>query len=228
MSRFRYGVMNLLAGVAVGCATKDEGDLEGVGDDEHAGASLSLESSDGASGVDVTCEPLLQPGTSEPSGIEHCSNGSWQRTEVVACVGQTALPPESTGCVTPCDEFPVAGVCRSPAASPYSFCHYDCVSDSDCGPGAICICATGDDPGKGELLEVNQCVRANCTTAGDCDSGACGVSAGDCNVVDRAQCRMADDECSGHEDCPTDAVASTNADLCVSRGKGFVCSSACD
>ena len=178
-----------------GCPGEDEPD-----------ASASAAAATADSGGQPTCEPVPLLGGDEPSGYERCLPiDAVNRVAAVACPpanGElTPGDPEQCG---PCDAFPTGGECvrGSPVRN---FCHYDCSTDADCGPGAACLCAI--EAGA----PFNQCVTATCTTNDDCEVG-CGYSLY-CNEPNALRCRDEAVECLGHGDCPTESQP--NNDFCA-------------
>lgn len=86
-------------------------------------------------------------------------------------------------------------------------CAYDlCVADPDCGPTALCQCATANPRGLG-----NHCLVANCRTDADCgEGGFCSPSRGEITGYWNASspdsftgyyCHTAADTCVNDTDC---------------------------
>ncbi len=205
----RHGAPSLLLFVllAGACGSKAQGD-------ETTGGT------DSATVGDVSCEDLMfadpQGG---PTGYEQCSDGGLYRKESVACHLREPTPPWQVACTGPtnaaddcesdddCQAFPGGGTCYFADVDGLScYCHYDCQTDADCGPGALCKCATDDDD-----WVLNQCIPAyTCNTDDDCPKGErCllrppvdGSGSGPVGFV--AACTGPDDACVSASDCPTD------------------------
>ena len=141
-----------------------------------------------------------------PGGFVTCANGLVTRPTAVACESELPRPevcegdPEFDQCQTDadCTEYP-HGACGLPSGGfggdqfPGCSCSYGCVTDDDCGDGAICACAS----------PVGQCVSADCRTDADCDAGqlcARWDSLDECGGGGFA-CTTGDDECLSHDDC---------------------------
>lgn len=140
------------------------------------------------------------------SGFVTCANGLVTRPAAVTC--ESDLPrdqvcqgdPEFDQCQTDadCTEFP-NGACGVASGDPFGdpfpgcSCSYGCVTDDDCGDGAICACAS----------PVGQCINAECRTDAECDDGqlcAGWDSLDECGGGGFA-CTTGDDECLSHSDC---------------------------
>lgn len=199
MARVNHGLAAAIALVAmpvtIGCG-RDVGDEKVAGGDE-VGGDTGSSSGQGSSTTfdDIQCDAALQTGTEEPAGLLVCSDRSVQRESSTVCSGDVIVLDESEGECGACDRFATAGVCRIDPGQGV-FCHYDCSVDADCGPGALCVCASN------EVISFNQCIIAECATADDCGPHECGVSFADRGRPTSANCRGDDDECHGDDDCP--------------------------
>lgn len=82
-----------------------------------------------------------------------------------------------------------------------TYCTSDaCVSDTDCGPGKVCECGTG-----------NQCLPANCHVDADCGGRSCSPTAaetcGNMSGTVGYYCHTAKDDCVDDAECTTAAAA---------------------
>ena len=172
----------------------------------------------GTVGTRSTCEP---PITVLGGGWERCANGMLHRSSVGAC--ESALPRpervrEPNGNPVPdagvngysiyschedaeCDAAP-HGHCEIDPYQGGTYCHYGCITDSDCTPGYVCTC--GD--------AIGECVAATCSTDAECGRGLlCSdyVSNPGCGGMAFA-CQLPSDSCAAQSDC--------NPGLYCSRG----------
>ena len=164
-----------------------------MGSDEAAATTSS--SSGGTAGTE-DCNPANQPNSGGPSGMEVCQpSEAINRIMPASCAPTPPLTAnvDPDGCGA-CDRFPVPATCVTEPSVAEPFCHYDCTTDADCGPGAACQCAIEG------LTTFNVCVEATCWNADDCELG-CGLGSG-CWLPSALHCRAEDDECAGHGDCP--------------------------
>jgi hypothetical protein len=137
------------------------------------------------------------------SGWLFCNEGSVHyREEAIDCAHEVFWPKcEGQGgeCATD-DDCSGNDTCANIYGDCY--CTPQCMSDSDCGDGRICVCA-GSIPGVGaDLALKNACVPADCAANADC-AGECGCR-GDkffCGTLEGAFCPTPDDECEDDEDC---------------------------
>lgn len=138
------------------------------------------------------------------TGLLSCESGLVHRPAVVACEPQphevvvAAEDPEpvctaDTDCTEQpygyCDNVGVGGLAAQMG------CLYGCLTDQDCGEGAVCVCG----------VPYGECRSAECTSDSDC--------AGDtlCAEVDRTEpvcgrltaftCQTPEDECATSSDC---------------------------
>ena len=155
------------------------------------------------------CTPLDQADGGTPSGFERCTpTGAINRVEPVECLPTRALAPALKECGD-CDEFAAPGFCaQHPDVLDEDFCHYDCTTDEDCGPGGACACSI-----EGEVA-FNQCVTADCATNDDCETG-CGLSIA-CGKPSHLACFDGEPECSGDGTCPS--PGEDNGDYCAWSG----------
>lgn len=152
--------------------------------------------------------PCLDPSPliDESTGYVQCSNGYVHRTAQREC--PTSLPrpdpvPNHDPAVDQCQYDSECtllphGFCGTAGISPSAsrFCSYGCRDDSECGPGAICLCG---DP-------VGQCVQARCTTDADCEPGfncASYMVASGC-FEQAFACQTPADTCGSDADCAVD------------------------
>jgi hypothetical protein len=138
-------------------------------------------------------------------GWVQCADGLLQRSEPAACTSRLPRPPF----VVPSEIPPelVAGLectgdadCTA-AANGYCAielpvrelprCEYGCVSDSECGPGSVCLCGT----------DIGQCAPATCVRGAECAAAfACLQTEDDCGRA-RVHCETPLDECRSNLDC---------------------------
>lgn len=112
-----------------------------------------------------------------------------------------------------------------PARSGVCVCVYDeCATDADCRESTACSCAK-TDPGVGD--EVNRCVRAECRTGDDCDTGYCFADLFTCRWGRELQvgsfvCATAGDLCRADETCDQEAdeICGFDNDRWQCRGRG--------
>ncbi|MBZ5710240.1 hypothetical protein [Nannocystis pusilla] len=156
----------------------------------------------------VDCQPIFFEDenhdlTDIESGWLFCNEGTVHyREEAIDCAHEVFWPK----CEGQGGECATDGDCsgNETCANIYGdcYCTAQCMSDSDCGDGQICLCA-GDLPAVGaDLALKNQCVPADCTANADC-AGECGCR-GDkffCGTLEGAFCPTPDDECEDDEDC---------------------------
>jgi hypothetical protein len=150
------------------------------------------------------CQPILQDdGT--PTGYEQCmSDDAVVRVGSATC-SDPYPPSHEASCSAgygvcssnaDCNDAPY-GACGYPAdITAVCDCNYGCMTDADCGPGRVCMCAPVDE---GTL-----CIEAECQTDADCDPGyRCALSPGALWYGQRASqhCHSAADECLGDADC---------------------------
>ena len=179
--------------------TGEAGSSGGAADSGTTGGEPSSDST-GETGAAVDeCEPVMQPGSREPSGLELCEPSHvWRLATSVECLPTPALEPGSDPSFCgECDAFAAEGFCADavPPVQQTSFCHYDCTTDEDCGPGAVCVCAAEG------FMPFNQCMEAECLGADDCGDYDCGFSYS-CGLPSGTHCRSEADECRGDDDCP--------------------------
>jgi Cys-rich repeat protein len=91
-----------------------------------------------------------------------------------------------------------------------------CLEDSDCSGGAVCVCAK--DMGFGLIVNINACVPSNCRVDADCAEGLCSPGKGYCGSSTGYHCRSATDGCGSDADCAGSTSANTcNYDLVSGR-----------
>lgn len=154
-------------------------------------------------------ELALEDPCDQLSGYEVCPNEAIHRHTQVDCnekpVHQPCSRPDPDfGCQSDaeCDEYP-NGSCADVSGG--CFCRYVCTTDSDCGDGNACICASrwaeGHRNESGPFGSYDPCVPAQCHTDADCGDLRCGVSIGGCWQVEGLYCHTPEDVCEGHQDC---------------------------
>jgi hypothetical protein len=150
--------------------------------------------------------------TQEQSGLVQCTDRGIFRERDVVCVDQT---PEAS--VPECSDLQEVPVCErgQPGVvdySPYECgCVFPCVSNSDCLPEEVCVCA-----GEASVIPLaasapsNRCVPALCRTAEDCAAGeVCGATASNCRGsgdVEQFACRSPNAPCQSSADCAANEV----------------------
>lgn len=77
-------------------------------------------------------------------------------------------------------------------------CIYPCIDDSECGPGATCVCG-----GVTQDHTSSFCANSACKGCVDCPSGVCGVSVhpNGCETLVTLACRSDTDKCHNDADC---------------------------
>ncbi len=214
--------------------------LLGACGSKATGGETGGETTQGAdlgTGGEVTCADVTFADTDgEPTGYEQCSDGAVYRKEAVACHPRPATG--ETPCAGPtwaaddceadadCQAFSGNGSCYFADVDGQScYCHYDCQTDADCGPGAICRCAADEDGWRA----VNQCVPAyTCTTDADCPGAErCllrTLKGGGCpgQVGTVAACTSPEDECATQSDCPGPSGTGTDCRYDPQQAR-FVC-----
>ena len=169
----------------------------------------------------VSCESESFADTDgAPTGFELCSNGATYRKDAVTCHPRQLSDPDFWACMYPgdtspcvqdsdCQDFASGGVCLAADADQGCTCHYDCQTDADCGPGALCRCAADPVTASGNL---NRCIPAEgCQVDADCPAGERCLLAPlreeYCLDTMVAQCTSPADECSGDADCPPPMIS---------------------
>ncbi len=99
-------------------------------------------------------------------------------------------------------------------------CRWDqCLVDSDCPSGNVCLCAA--DAGGGDSVHHNVCVPANCRIDSDCGANEyCSPSRGYCGGVSGFYCHSSRDTCV---DVTTDCACGGNACVYAPTVGYFVC-----
>ncbi len=223
----RLLLVALGAALLVACGSKNGG-VAGSTGGATGGASGSATSTTGAPGTtgggtadmgtgpQVTCEDQVFTDTDGgPTGLELCSNGAIYRKDAVTCHPRPLSDPDYWSCMYPgdtspcvqdsdCKGFTSGGACIARGDDQGCACHYDCQTDADCGPGALCRCAPSPIGGNWRL---NQCIRAEgCLVDADCPAGERCLLAPlreeYCLDTMVAHCTSPADECSGDADCP--------------------------
>jgi hypothetical protein len=88
--------------------------------------------------------------------------------------------------------------------------HDACLSDGDCGGGAVCVCESvrlgGPGPCGVPIVVGNECVSGNCRVDADCAAGAlCVPDVSLCGGVAGYYCQTPGDQCSSNEECTAQA-----------------------
>lgn len=158
------------------------------------------------------------PVVSAETGYVACDGGWVHRASAGSCPSTLPQPPTPTCNDADCTAAP-NGYCALDPCPPNSSnyeCLYGCVSDADCTPGNVCLCA---DP-------IGQCVAANCKSDADCGDGLCiGSKSGQSPfhplfAPDGFHCQTPDDECLGDADCPAQGSVASH---CVWNGSRHAC-----
>ncbi len=179
-----------------------------LGGTSSAGAGLGGTVSEaGAPGNQFPCEsptPLLN----EETGFVECANGLVTRpfagkcpSSVPRAEARPGYDPEYDSCQydSDCTEQPY-GYCHGGAlfpGFPYQtdnlFCHYGCVTDSDCAADQICSCS---DP-------IGVCVYSSCTVDADCEGDFHCARIANSNGCPAASfaCQTSADQCATNADC---------------------------
>ena len=155
----------------------------------------------------VDCEPLFFTDpegelTDVESGWVACHEGQViYREEPVDCAHEVFWPEcegQEGDCATD-EDCPGNQACRNIWGS--CSCTPQCMSDSDCGDGEICVC-TAEHPELPLNLDIkNTCNAAGCAGQADCE-GECGCRGDDfCGYTISAFCPTLNDECSHAGDC---------------------------
>lgn len=159
--------------------------------------------------------PFGTPGfTGVDTGFEYCDPvvGGVLRREVKDCPQAGVVRASSGACH--CDD-PNAYCVATEFASGFD-CQPGCLSDSECGPGRICLCAN----------RLGSCVPATCSSGASCGAGC------DCIAINSGpsrgnmsgaifSCQTAVDDCARPADCaPTQD--------CVTFATGHFCRNHCN
>jgi hypothetical protein len=145
--------------------------------------------------VCVDPRPLVVMGID--TGFDQCAANEWRRRAVVTCPG--ALPahtdgscsaPTAIGCHHDAD-CGTNGYCSQLGVDPCK-CTYFCLTDADCGAGAICLCG----PSYGTCQPAY-----DCTSDADCNGGLCASVRQGCQQP--FLCTRQGDACAGSHDCPS-------------------------
>jgi hypothetical protein len=137
----------------------------------------------------------------EQPELERCAEGFVHRPSPAACtsrlpradVCEPSFPDDPVECTTDLDCTDAAhGQCGVYDQIVQCRCQYGCISDDDCGSGAVCNC--GDPAGR--------CAASTCATDADCGEGLCiATRLDDCGSVRGFACQLAGDACSSDGDC---------------------------
>lgn len=164
----RRAQLLLLGGVGLAaCSDRTADDDDGSAADEVEPGQSTAPCDPGQAilGIDET-----------PTGMFVCEHGA-HRVEVVGCgefpyrdpcESETEGEGEGEVCSSSdeCTQFPSGG-CRGPYGRNCR-CEYDCSTDEDCGPGAVCLCHFIAPPG---IRSGGVCVEASCASDDDCRPG---------------------------------------------------------
>lgn len=183
-----------------------------AGEDADAGASADSGDGDAPSVVvppdgSPCTEPLARlvpgPGFTDPSSL----------TSMVACAEvnsgvRQAVRVDLLGSPV-CEDLDVPCLLGDGGA-----CVHDCITDADCGPNALCVCAAAWDPpgDDGQFVTAqqvgrNRCFPADCSEAADCGGWACGLTKSNCGPTGEAfRCRTAHDECTTDAQCAPNSI----------------------
>jgi len=146
--------------------------------------------------------PCVATGEADRHGFVTCEDGRVHRPAAVECPssivadeGAEAAPGNPDDKCTrnaDCTEKP-HGYCAAEGQLPDRTCHYGCVTDADCGEGALCMC---DNP-------VGRCLPASCLADADCGEGLlCTHHVPlDDMFYGAFACDTAKDECNKDDDC---------------------------
>lgn len=190
----RFSLFAALGLVPLSCAGST-----GTGGDSSEGSS----DEDVRQPRDLSCEP-----TDPSTGLATCDAGVRHRPLAVACSkgdgaagGQSgARLPRATGSTCngdpDCAQFEY-GFCKNDVGFGFPNCQSGCATDSDCGPGSICLCTQSESPTGGE------CVPATCDTDADCPGSLCASYKNGCSPPGFA-CLTDMDECVVDADCEKD------------------------
>lgn len=148
--------------------------------------------------VAITCGSSAEGGAAGEGGVGRAEPSNLPRvspnTEVISCSDDpTACAPFQHGY---CRQYRLGRACYS-----------GCVTDQDCGPGAICLC---DDPAS---PTGGQCHRSSCGTDQDCQPGyTCASHPGGCDDGMAYACQKPTDTCEGQSDCGAQEVCQLQSD----------------
>ncbi len=189
------------------------GDGDGDGDDSSGDGDrvvppLPPGDGDGDFFGDGDGDGVVLPVCSNPidlgGGFYHCSEGYTHRTGVGQCptsvprmeqIGNPEVCSTEQGCcMTDADCTMHNQYCQSSSFEPGTWCSIGCLSDADCGEGAICQC--------GEPM--GMCVSAVCKSDEDCPGAALCASFvlnNGCGPTIQFTCQTSKDECASSIDC---------------------------
>jgi hypothetical protein len=195
-------------GKAIASSSDADGGSRTIPSDADGGTRTTSSDADG--GTHTTAQPTFRCVNPAPitiggqdTGYDTCQGGTVRRRAIVDCPnllprasnGACPYAPDS-GIVNDCEgdsdcTMHPLGLCKPRPQTPGCYCEYsNCVRDSDCFAGAICVCA---DP-------VGQCTNAACN-AGTCRAGFECASEG-CYGATTFACQTANDACFSNSDCP--------------------------
>lgn len=178
------------------------------------GGAAGLGGAGGVPGVPAVRELGCKSPTPAGGGFERCANGVLHRTEVLACPDARAEdvpcagsgPPFGGGGAGTCTREqcgPLASpVCvrqsSGAPAQPSCQCEGNCLADTDCPGGAVCVCSGG----------TGSCAAAGCTSDAACGGGLClqvvPLPASSCAApAVTFACTTPDDMCDDDADCGT-------------------------
>ena len=169
-----------------------------------AAADTGSQQGDGPSGAATLDDSGLCEGTAVQDGAvavppEH-------RAAASACSLSSRFPLSADGgaiaCASAADCSGDAASVLEPIACLGGQCTYDqCLTDSDCPTGSLCLCAA--DAGGGNIIHANACVPAACRLDSDCPSGYCSPDRTYCDEVSGYYCHSPHDTCVDPTiDCP--------------------------
>jgi hypothetical protein len=129
------------------------------------------------------------------------------------------LPAEVEGNLVLCAEDPSAcdayqyGYCRQYRLG--KACYSGCVTDQDCGSGAVCLC---DDPAS---PTGGRCHPSGCVTDQDCQPGyTCASHRGPCDETVPYACQKPEDTCEVDADCAEEGVQAGFGQVCRIQSDG--------
>jgi hypothetical protein len=196
-----------------------------AGSTSSGGTGTAGEPTSGGSGVGggLTKPSCTMPTTDPASGLVTCGEGYTYRPKPMAC-SNVATPAQggSSGAGIPnpglprvtdyvaCGDDPTKcavyqyGYCNNRGEIAAPGCASGCITDQDCGSGAICICGHDESPTHGV------CRPSDCAAESDCDEGHCATYNGVCGG-DGFACQRGADACTTNADCMPGGTCSFDA-----------------
>jgi hypothetical protein len=216
----------LLAGHCGGSVSRTG--AKNAGDSDAADSGFSTDPDSTAPSSDDGGFSLDDSGMCEGTARHDGAPGvpSEHRAAAAGCTASPAFvpPPGDAGPVSiPCSSDADCSPDGSFSSTPFCLdgsCNHDqCLVDSECPTGQLCLCGT--NAGGGWTSHANRCVPANCRVDADCGPNEyCSPSRGYCGGVSGYYCHTSADTCV---DDVTDCACGGNACVYEPTVGHFLC-----